>query len=95
MDKDKQTQSDKERRIQELIDALPVLTPEDEALYDKYGNLIGSPENLLFGTTEPKTTAVSEPGESQPSPPWLSKWVPSLTPFVAPWPDSSEPQEPK
>lgn len=54
MDKEKQSQSDKERRIQGLIDALPVLTPEDEALFDKYGDWIVVPENQKPGYTEPK-----------------------------------------
>ena len=52
MDKEKQSQSDKERRIQGLIDALPVLTPEDEALFDKYGDWIVVPENQKPGYTE-------------------------------------------
>lgn len=52
MDKQQQTQIDKEQRIQELIDELPVLMPQDEALFDKYGDWIVVPENQKPGYTE-------------------------------------------
>ena len=71
------------------------LTPEIEANLDERGDWRVVSENQKPGYTESPATPLSETGENQISPPWLSRKMLCLTPFVAPWQESEPPPERK